>query len=286
MNSGLVAALLASLSFSLMNVCARELSTAMPVTETVFLRGLIGVAITLAVMRARRVRLASPRPWLLSSRGLMGGGSLLATFYTVAYMKLADASILANLAPLFVVLGAALLLGEKLPARCWPAFGAAFAGTLLIVEPGAGTLQSTWAAVGIVGAVLAAGASLSIRSLSQDHPTETIMLAFLGAAVLMPLPFAGEFIAPRTADVPWIAGMGAASFAGQWCLTRAYTLAPTAEVAAARYTGILFDLGFGFVLWGELLSAPHVAGGMGIVVGCLILLWPELARKPVPARVW
>ncbi len=269
MSRGLLWAVLASFFFSLMNVCAKQLSTSFPVAQVVFFRGFLGVALTLALMAWKKEKLEVARPGMLVTRGLLGGGSLLAMFFTIAHLKLGDASFLAHLSPIFVIVLATWLLREKLPASFYPAFTCAVVGAFLVLDPGMSLARSGYALVGIVGALLAAGASLSIRSLAADHSTEVIMLAFMSAALVMGLPWSHTFLMPAGADLPWILGIGTVSFAGQWFLTKAYSLEQASLVASVRYLGIFWALAWGYLGWGEVLGWSHLLGGVLILVGCL-----------------
>ena len=68
--------------------------------------------------------------------------SMLMFFYGLSTTPLATASALSFTSPLFAALGAVVLLGERIRARRIAALVIGFAGTLLIIRPGFGDLET------------------------------------------------------------------------------------------------------------------------------------------------
>ena len=57
-------------------------------------------------------------------------------FMAIAYLPLADVIALGFSKPLFVTLGAALVLGEVVRARRWSAVLVGFLGVMIVLRPG------------------------------------------------------------------------------------------------------------------------------------------------------
>lgn len=281
--SGIVFAVLASFLFACMNASAKFLSATMPLPDIVFFRGVLGVVLTLIFVTRSGVKMKVNNWPLLLTRGLLGAASLLLAFLAISRIDLAEASFLAHLSPVLTVMLAARLLKERMPAGSHYIIILVSGGALLVAAPWNLTVHLFYAAVGILGAVLASLASLSIRQLAKDHDNYTIMLAFLGAAVLLPLPFMewSHFSLPTG----WIGlatlVLGTVSFLAQYCLTQAYRLEKAGVVAMTRYVGIVFNIGFGYLLWSEVPSSSSLLGGILILVGCLSL--SALQRKAADA---
>lgn len=271
MSQGIYLALAASFSFSLMNALVKGASTALPATEIAFFRGLFGFLVTCWIMKARRISFRGKNPRLLVTRGLLGGLSLLFTFSTLAHIPMADASLLAHLSPLFVVILGHVVLKEKLSPGFYTVFGVAMIGSLMVVKPGLDLFHSGWSLVGLIGAMIAAGASISIRRLSADHDTYLIMLYFMGAAAIVPLPFMDSFVMPGPREWVILLALGSVSFVGQYLLTKAYSFKEAAVVALTRYAGILFNIGLGFVFWSEVPDHWSLLGGGMILAACVWL---------------
>src|SRR5258707_10483621 len=95
-------------------------------------------------------------------------------FYAVSMLPLADATAIAFSQPLFSVVVAALIAGEKVRWRRWSATIAGFAGVLVMVQPGQGSLQLV-ALVALANAATVAPSILLVKRLS-DSETPPIIL--------------------------------------------------------------------------------------------------------------
>jgi drug/metabolite transporter (DMT)-like permease len=272
---GMALALGASFTFSLMNALAKAVSHDMPSPEIAFFRGIFGLVVTVTMMLRAGVSFRGKRPGVLAVRGLLGGLSLLANFATLSFIPLADATLIAHTSPLFVLVLAHFVLKEKLPKAFYAVFAVAIVGSLLVIKPGMEFLHSQWSLIGLLGAMIGAGASISIRSLSKDHDTYIIMLYFMGAAALVPLPFIASFVWPSPKDWVMLFGLGTVSFAGQYLLTKAYSYKEAAVVALTRYAGILFNIGLGFLCFQEIPDGWSLLGGALILAACI-----QASRSP------
>lgn len=160
------------------------------------------------------------RPWVRPTRRewlfLVGFGVLWFGFYNLCLnfseqtLDAGTASMVVNIGPILLALGAALFLGEAL--HRWVVIGAAvsFAGVLLIgLQSGTGGLDDT---VGVIAAVLAAvvytGGVLFQKPLLRRLPAAQV--TFLGAAIgaVVCLPFAPALVAD-VATAPTSAVVGA-----------------------------------------------------------------------------
>lgn len=277
--NGIVFAVLASFLFACMNASAKFLSASMALPEIVLYRGLLGVALTLIFVTRSKVKMKVHNWPLLLSRGLLGAASLLLAFLAISRIDLAEASFLAHLSPVLTVVLASLILKERMPEGSFSIVLLVSGGALLVAAPWNITIHLFYAGVGITGAVLASLASLSIRQLAKDHDNYTIMLAFLGAAILLPFPFVEwtSFSLPTGWNALATLVLGTVSFLAQWCLTQAYRLEKAGVVAMTRYVGIVFNIGFGYIFWREIPAGSSMLGGLLILVGCLSL--SALQRK-------
>ncbi len=251
----------------------------MSVPQIVFYRGIIGTALTLAIIRRKKLKPVVHNWPLLLSRGLFGAGSLLLAFLTISKIALAEASFLAHLSPLITVVFAANILKEKMPKGSALALIPAATGAFLVATPWEFNLHVAYALIGIVGAILASSASVAIRQLSKDHDNYTIMLAFLGVATLLPIPFmtGHKLVVPTGTLAAVTVFLGTVSFMAQYCLTQAYRLEQAGLVATTRYIGIVFNIAFGFLIWQEVPAWTSFAGGALVLLGCLIL--PKLKKR-------
>ena len=128
--------------FTTNGMMIRLLSAEVESVQTAFFRAFFSVLMLLPLMLSGRVK-----PWHSQRkvghfwRTVMGTVSMVLGFYAVSMLPLADATALAFSQPLFSVVVAALIIGEKVRWRRWGATLVGFAGVLVMVRPGAGSLQ-------------------------------------------------------------------------------------------------------------------------------------------------
>ena len=113
---GIIATLLASLSFTFMSACARMLEP-MASGEMTFFRGLFGLLfIPLLSLESGEPFYTGKFKGFLSLRGLFGSIALFFYFLSIEGLTLGDAQILSQLAAFFMCLMAPIFLSEKLPS--------------------------------------------------------------------------------------------------------------------------------------------------------------------------
>ena len=93
--------LLATLSFSLMKVFVKYLST-IPTIEIVFFRAIISLTLSLVYLLIKKIYVFGKKKGLLAFRGVAGATALILNYYLLHEIPLAAASILTNLAPIFI----------------------------------------------------------------------------------------------------------------------------------------------------------------------------------------
>ncbi|MCK5882613.1 MAG: DMT family transporter [Bacteriovoracaceae bacterium] len=272
LSTGALLSLLAAFTFSVMNMMTKEAAARLPSSEIVFFRSLFSAIIVFFIMIKGKHSFKGHNVPLLVLRGVLGGVGLLGVFYTIAHIKLADASILLQLNPLFVIIFAAFFLKETIPRNYFILLILSLIGCALIIKPGLDGVNSFAATVGVVSAILAAGAYTCIRALGKKNNTYIIVLYFVVIAMIVSAPvMAPVFIFPNLKEWPLLIGIGASSALAQLFLTKAYRLEKAGIVSIVSYTGIMFHILWGYLLWGETMDLYSTIGGFLIVASCLTL---------------
>lgn len=166
----------AALSFAVMAVTIRICSEEIHAFEIAFFRNLFGLVFMLPwLLRGDGLgRLATRRPGLYVTRAVLGIAAMLSFFWALTAMPVAGAVAISFSAPLFITMGASLVLGEIVRMRRWTATLIGFCGMLLILRPGTGTLQPA-ALAALFSAVAMAGSALTIKLLSRTEPSQAIV---------------------------------------------------------------------------------------------------------------
>lgn len=173
---------------------------------------------------------------------------------SLAYTPLSTTSAILQAAPLFVTLGAALLLGEAVGLRRWLAMAVGFAGVLMILRPSAGGFDAT-ASFAVLGMIGFAGRDLMTRasppgvSATQLGFLGFVMVALAGLVITVfePQPLA----APSLPAVAFLLCTGLSGIIGYSALTRAMRTGEVSVVAPFRYTRLLIALVIAYLVFGE-----------------------------------
>ncbi len=287
-DKGIVYMLFASLMFALMGGFAKELSQSMSSLEVVFFRNVFGVFLIGFTLFKTPLVQEGGRPFLLFFRGMMGFLALLAFFYNIAHISLADAMTFSKTAPVFTAFFAYLFLHEKMNIYGWMALFIGFAGIVLIMQP-EGLLFKKTDLLGIFSGVGAALAYTSVRELKSYYDTRSIVLSFMLIGTLGPLVLLGlapyvqiseldfmfaSFIMPSMEEWGYIIGLGLFATLAQVYMTKAYGETKAGIVGAISYSNIVFAIIVGLFM-GDAL--PNLTTSLGI--GAIFLAGLLVVKK-------
>ena len=278
----------ASLVFSIMVFAVKVATATLPALEVVFFRGLLGtLMLTFLIVRKKVSFLGKPeqrRRLLL--RGTAGFLALSLHFYTISLLPLGTAVLLNYLAILFVALFAALFIGERPGAFLVSMILVAFAGVYLLAgsQAGAGPGQGLAIFLGILSAVFAAVAVLTIRVIGHRESPLTVIFYFTGISAvgsLFYLPLGFRWPDWREAVALLVVAVG--SFYGQLWMTMAYRRAPASLVAPFAYLTPLLSFLYGVLFWKETLTVANATGAGLIALSGIGICVSESRRGRKPA---
>lgn len=270
-----------TLGFGTMAVLIRIASARVHPFEIAFLRSLFGAlaALPLLWMHGPRI-LRTDRLGFYTLRCAIGALSMLAGFWAIAHLPLAQAIALSYSSPLFVTIGAVLFLGEAVRLRRWTAVAAGFVGVLVIVRPG-GEGFSAASLVALFSAAMTGVVTISIKFLSRSDPADTIVLLTTWLWVPLSLPAALTVWQWPPAELwPWLALIGVLGTLGQYAWTHALKLADASSLAPFSYLQLVFVAVLAWLLFGE-TPDRYTALGAAIVIGASLYI---ARREAVLAR--
>ncbi|RXT03811.1 DMT family transporter [Ammoniphilus sp. CFH 90114] len=272
MKNGVILAIFSSLVFSIVNVLVKAASFAIPPAEIAFFRSIIGAVIIFFMMKYSKISFSTTGIPLLVLRGVLGALYLTAYFYTIAMIPLTDAVILVHLSPIFVILLSAIFLKDKISSDAMFFLFIAFAGATLLLKPYQFESYTMDAFVGILSALFAAGAAISIRHLTKKHHSYEIIFYFLAIATVISVPLMwNDFVMPNLLELFYLILIGVVSLLGLIFLTKAFTHENAIVVEVTRYIGIAFNAMWGYLLFAEVPDLLTVVGGVLIVGACIAL---------------
>jgi drug/metabolite transporter (DMT)-like permease len=264
----------ASVSFAVMALFAKAVSSRIPATEIAFFR--FGVGLVAVAVAATRTRLR-PRNWRgLILRGALGSGTVLCGFIAIQHLPVGIASVLSYTAPAFAAGWAWFLLGERVSRRAIVALLITCAGLgCVIFAAHQGQGASRWHVVAVLAAVLMGGAMATIRELRKtDGPWEVFAAFGLAGVLVSGVPMAHDYVAPTVREWGLLLAVGLLALLSQLCMTVALgTLRATVAATLCQLTPVA-ALVLGGVVYGESPAALAITGSLIIVGG---VIWGSVA---------
>lgn len=286
---GMAAALGAFFMFTLMNAFAKVLSATHSVIEIAFYRNLIACLpflFLVFVLGRREILVIRSKPSLVGLRAVLGSVSLVTTFAAFSMMPMAETTVLLFTASLFIPVLGVIFLNERVGPWRWAAVLIGFVGVVVMARPG-GSMHLLGITVALGAALMHATMQILLRYLGRYESPETVTFYFMVIGTLvtaLPLPFVA--VTPTLAELPLLFGVGLSGAAAQWLLSVAFRNAPAAIVTVFNYSGIVWAMLFGWLIWND-WPLPHVLAGAVIVIASNgLIIWRESRRRALTgARV-
>lgn len=287
---GAVLVTLGALLLTIMAVLVKFLGARLDSFQILFFRAFIGLLFILPLAFRQGWGICRTSiPVMHMTRGGIGILGNFCFFYSITHLLLADAMALQFSRPLFMIVLAALFLGEATGWRRGAATVAGFAGVLIITRPfgleGENGGFEPAAIVGAAGAFFGALVVVAIKQLSKTESTTVIMFyyAFWGA-IFSFVPALLVWQTPTLPELGLLVLVGFFGIVGQSLITHGVTLAETTVVLPFDYLRIVYAGLFGLLLFGEVPGAWSVVGTGIIVASTLYILTLEARRRPQPGK--
>jgi drug/metabolite transporter (DMT)-like permease len=260
--------MIAAMVFFVGNDALVKLASAqVPTTQLVFVRGLITTALLLMTAVAmghwRPARaLRTPSVW---ARAVLDTLATFAYLTALFHLSLGVATAIVLAAPLFLALMARVLLKEQVDRLRWLLIGLGFAGVLLVVQP-ATTGFNTFALLCLLATVLQSGRDLSTRLVPAQVPSLMITLVTVATVTAVSAAWTwstGVWVPMHSASWLLLAAAGVCLGAAHQLLTLSLRAGDMSVIGLFRYSGILFALLLGYLVWGDL---PNLLAWLGIAL--------------------
>jgi drug/metabolite transporter (DMT)-like permease len=301
--TGILLALGGGVIMSLNDLSIKALSGTYALHQVILVRAIIGIALVLALAAwspggLRQLRTRRPGAQLFRVSIVMV--SNVTYFVGLSLMPLADAVATAFIAPLFVTLMSAVILGEYVGPRRWAAVAVGMVGVVVMTRPGAGVIQPA-AILVLISAFCYASSHMMTRRMRDTESAATlsfyVQLGFVVVSGLMGL-WAGDGHLAQAPGTTWeflfrpwklppqddwwaFLATGLSVGIGGLMMSQAYRITEAALVAPFEYVGMPMAILWGLVFFGTLPDATAWAGIALICGAGLYTLWRETVRKQV-----
>lgn len=203
-------------------------------------------------------------------------GGMVCMVIALTHLPLATANALFYVAPILVMVLSAVLFGERLKSLSLLAVISGFAGILVILRP----VEFNWAAWAALGAALAlALGALLVRKLPEQQTTGHKLL--LNYLLLMPAAgFMAWWEGAEWTTQLLLNALGSAVFILGYNISvlLAYRRVDASQVTSAEYTGLIWAVVLGWVMFSEQPDLWFLTGSAMIVIP-LVMIGVQQGRQ-------
>ena len=278
--AGIFWMLVTGVCFISVTALVKYMGTGLPPAQMAFLRYLLGLVFLLpAVSALRETRLTSRQWTLFGFRGFVHGLGVMSWFYAMTRIPIADVTAMNYMAPIYVTIGAALFLGEKLAFRRVAAVVAALIGALIILRPGFREVSTGHLAM-IFTAIAFGGSYLTAKVMAGEVKPSVVvaMLSIFVTIVLAPFALA-EWVTPSLNDLVLLFLVASFATAGHYTMTLAFAAAPVTVTQPVTFTQLIWAVLLGYFVFNEAVDIWVVIGGVIILASVSFITWREAVLK-------
>ncbi len=262
---------LGGFTLSAMNALMRQLTTELPPTFAQCMRYVFGLAVMLPFLVKNR--LGHYKPNRLKAhlvRGLFHAGALTLFFLALPQIPLTDTTAIMFTQPMFVMIGAALILREVVSRDRWLAAMLGFGGVALVLVPHMKAETGVWSLVMLAASPLFAASFLINKALTRhDRPDVIVLWQNITVTAYM-IPLALPYWAsPDLRQWLLLAACGLLGTLAHVFMTRGFAMADISVLQPFRLLDLLWASLFGFFMFGALPSETALIGGVVIVSSTL-----------------
>ncbi len=199
-------------------------------------------------------------------------------YYALRTLPLATVTSINFTTPVFGLLLARLLFGERVSAVGWAAMGLGFAGAVMILRPDASGIGLD-ALVVLVGSLIAAAMNLAVRRMPVRSTNFAVVfyLSLFGAAFYAAV-WGPSLAAPSLPEFGMYLVLGVIALCIHTCVTLSYRFASSMLIGALDYLRIIWAILMGYFLFAERPDLLDLVGIALIVFSGWIVIRTQ--RKP------
>ena len=213
------------------------------------------------------------------SRGAIHTAGMMLWFVALPLTTLAEITALGFTGPIFVTIGAALFLSEKVRLRRWMAVIVGFIGAMIIIRPGFGDIHLGVICI-LVSTPIFSASNLISKALARTDSSTTIVIWQNIVIVICALPFALWFWqTPAWGDVLWFLLAGAAGTLGHICQQRGYQLADITLLQPIGFLSLIWNTMLGYFLFFQKPDVWTFVGAAVIFASALYISHREAVRR-------
>jgi drug/metabolite transporter (DMT)-like permease len=234
-----------------------------PASEIAFFRALLNAIFLIPWVGKQTVVLVNKKSLFLWGRSGLAAGSALCFFFTLQNGSVGLALVLFQLAPFFVIILSWYFLRERIFRTEWICFVSVALGTILYDLGESLDGHAPTVLIGVLGALMAAAAMLSLRKVTLTYSPKLIVFTFSVTTVFISvLFFRHEWQLPAIHDFPAIVAVGIFGLYGQLLFTEAFAVTRAAVISIVGLSEIIFGVGLDSIIHPQ--HRPDAIGFLGV----------------------
>ena len=279
---------ISALSFSIMDVLVKFMSSIYPTGEIIFFRGFFGLIPIIFIIPRDRYKnfFQTTKLKLHLTRAIVGAIAMIGIYLGVKFLPLADAITITFAAPVFATIFSMIILKEQVRMYRWAAIIIGLIGVTVVLKPGT-DMFSVYSLFPILFCIGFGIIAVLIKKLSETEPDYLIAIYFtltliaVGACSLF-----FQFVLPKFQDLLPLVAIGITGSTGNIFLTMSLRKGSVSTVTPIKYLSLVFATVSGIFFFNEIPHVTTLFGAFLIILSSVIIFKREQIKnvKPVITR--
>jgi drug/metabolite transporter (DMT)-like permease len=284
---GIIFMILSVISFSVMDIVVKLMSSHYPIGQLIFFRGFFGLIPILFIIPKERFGnlLKTEKIKLHLVRAFGGAFAMTFLYLGLKFLPIADAITISFAAPIFATIFSIIFLNEKVRLIRWLAIFFGLTGVIIVLKPGT-ELFTYYSFFPILFCIGFATISIAIKKLSKTEPDYLIALYFTLVLILFGLiSISMGWKKIDIADIHYLIIIGLSGSIGNIFLTKSIREADISLVTPIKYLSLVFAIIAGWLIFNEIPSILTISGAMLIILSTFVIFKREAAKKIKPTII-
>ena len=284
---GIIFMILSVISFSVMDIVVKLMSSHYPIGQLIFFRGLFGLIPILFIIPKERFGnlLKTEKIKLHLVRAFGGAFAMTFLYLGLKFLPIADAITISFAAPIFATIFSIIFLNEKVRLIRWLAIFFGLTGVIIVLKPGT-ELFTYYSFFPILFCIGFATISIAIKKLSKTEPDYLIALYFTLVLLLFGLiSISMGWKKIDISDIHYLIIIGLSGSIGNIFLTKSIREADISLVTPIKYLSLVFAIIAGWLIFNEIPSILTISGAMLIILSTFVIFKREAAKKIKPTII-
>jgi drug/metabolite transporter (DMT)-like permease len=262
-------------SFCLMAIAARELDGKIDKFELLAIRSMVGFVLLVIIMNVigRPALMFSQRTKTHFWRNLFHFIGQFSWLVGIGLLPLAQVFAIEFTVPLWVLIIAAIFLGEAITKRKLASVALGLIGVVVIVKPGTDMLNFGGMVMIIAALCFAVTFILNKSLLSTEHPLTVVFYMTLIQLPLGALMAGADWTMPEPWMWPWVMAIALTGLFAHYCMSKSMQLADVSVIISLDFLRLPMIAALGMWLYGEPLEVSVIFGGGLMLLANLVNHW-------------